>query len=201
MGDSVAIHRLRFGVMDADSGASSDLAERLRRGDAVALGEAYDLHHEALRLFAYRLLGDDVEAEDLVQETFLALPRAMQSFRGDSSLRVFLVAIAANRARHHVRAAGRRRAMHARSKDAADDPPTSTTPEESTQRRELAAALVRALDELPFDQRVALVLCEVEERTSAEAALIVGAPEATVRTRVFHAKKRLREVLQARGVR
>jgi RNA polymerase sigma-70 factor (ECF subfamily) len=48
---------------------------------------------------------------------------------------------------------------------------------------------------LPLDQRVAIVLSEIEERTSAEIATIVGAPEGTVRTRIFHAKRKLRELL------
>jgi RNA polymerase sigma-70 factor (ECF subfamily) len=181
--------------MDADG---PDLAERLRRGDAAALADAYDEHHQHVRAFAYRLVGDEAEAEDLVQETFLALPRAMKSFRGEATLRTFVIGIATNHARHHVRGASRRRAAHARSQD---DAATTTTTDALTHRRELAEALTRALDELPFEQRVALVLCEVEERTSAEAARIVDAPEATVRTRVFHAKKKLRELLQSRGVR
>jgi RNA polymerase sigma-70 factor (ECF subfamily) len=183
----------------------ASLAERLLRGDVLALGEAYDAHHEHVRTFAFRLVGDEAEAEDLVQDTFMALPRAVKAFRGDASLRTFLIAIAANHARHHVRAAARRRAAHARGRevDALVGEATADRegPEAHAHRRELAAALARALDELPFDQRVALVLCEVEERTSSEAAEIVGAPEGTIRTRVFHAKKKLRELLEARGVR
>jgi RNA polymerase sigma-70 factor (ECF subfamily) len=181
-------------------GASgTDLAERLRRGDAAALAEAYDEHHEHVRTFALRLVGDPAEAEDLVQETFLALPLVIKSFRGDASLRTFVLGVATNHARHHVRSASRRRAAHARARDA--DDATSTPTDEQTHRRELAEALTRALDELPFEQRVAVVLCEIEERSSAEAARIVDAPDATIRTRLFHAKKKLREILQSRGVR
>lgn len=180
-------------------GAGPDLAERLRRGEIAALAEAYDAHHEHVRAFAHRLVGDEASAEDLVQETFIALPRAMKAYRGDGALRTFLIGIAANHARHHVRAASRRRAAYARSHEV-DAPVTCEGPEERAERRELAAVLTRALDELPFDQRVAIVLCEVEDRTSSEAAQIVGAPEATVRTRVYHAKKKLREYLVARGL-
>jgi RNA polymerase sigma-70 factor (ECF subfamily) len=71
-----------------------------------------------------------------------------------------------------------------------------TDPQQNAERTELARALQRALDELPLDQRVAFVLCEVEERTSREISTIVGAPEATVRTRLFHAKKKLRALLE-----
>ena len=191
--DSAVVFELPFASMEGP-----DLTERLRRGEAAALAEAYDEHHDHVRVFARRLVGDSAGAEDLVQDTFLALPLAMRSFRGDASLRTFLIGIATNHARHYVRAAMRRRAAHARSREEAAPTPTA---DEQTHRRELAEALTRALDELSFDQRVAIILCEVEERTSAEAARIVGAPEATVRTRIFHAKKRLRELLESRGVR
>jgi RNA polymerase sigma-70 factor (ECF subfamily) len=169
--------------------------EALRRGDMAALGLVYDEHHEPVRAFARRLLGDASEAEDLVQEKFLALPRAAKGFRGDAPLRAFILGVAANHARHHVRAAARRRAAHARS--APEEAPPPSSPEARAERRRLGAALTRALDDLPFEQRVAVVLCEVEERTAKEAAQIVGAPEATIRTRVFHAKKKLREALGA----
>ena len=56
---------------------------------------------------------------------------------------------------------------------------------------------VGRLDELPLDQRLAFVLCEVEERSVAEASAILGALPATVRTRVFHARRKLRETLAA----
>jgi RNA polymerase sigma-70 factor (ECF subfamily) len=56
-----------------------------------------------------------------------------------------------------------------------------------------------ALDALPLEQRVAVVLGEIEERTSAEIATIVGAPEGTVRTRIFHGKRKLRELLSPEG--
>jgi RNA polymerase sigma-70 factor (ECF subfamily) len=175
------------------------LAARLRRGELAALGEAYDAHHTHVRAFARRLLGDAAAAEDLVQETFLVLPHAVGSFRGDSTLRTFLVSIAVNHARHHLRSAMRRRAAHTRLKT--EPPPCSPNPEDQARRAELAATLTRALDALPLEQRVAVVLCDVEERTSAEAAKIVGVPEGTIRTRAFHAKRRLREALAEEGFR
>jgi RNA polymerase sigma-70 factor (ECF subfamily) len=57
------------------------------------------------------------------------------------------------------------------------------------------------MDELPIEQRVAFVLCEVEEKSSREVAAIAGVPEATVRTRLFHAKRKLRALLEEEGVR
>jgi RNA polymerase sigma-70 factor (ECF subfamily) len=177
--------------------AEERLVRRLRAGDLQALGEAYDAHHESVRAFARRLIGDEGAAEDLVQETFLALPRGIGRFRGEAALRTFLLSIAVNHARHHVRAAARRRA--AMSRLASEPRSSSTGPAEEVARTQLAAALTRALDALPLEQRAVVVLCEVEERTSAEVARIVGAPEGTVRTRLFHAKRKLSEMLAKEG--
>jgi len=177
----------------------SRLVARLQRGELAALGEAYDAHHAHVRGFARRLLGDESAAEDMVQETFLTLPRAVARYRGHSSLRTFLVSIALNHARHHLRSAMRRRAAHGLFET--EPPPSSPNPEDQARRGQLAAALTRALDALPLEQRIAVVLCDVEERTSAEAAEIVGVPEGTIRTRTFHAKRKLREALSREGVR
>jgi RNA polymerase sigma-70 factor (ECF subfamily) len=179
-------------------GAEGQLVARLRDGDLAALGEAYDAHHAHVRAFAGRLVGDPAAAEDLVQETFLSLPRAAARFRGDSSLRTFIVAIAVRHAGHHVRSAARRRAAVARL--GREPGAATTTPEDDVSRARLAAALTRALDALPLDQRVAVVLCEVEERTSVEAARIAGVPEGTVRTRLMHAKRKLVDLLEKEGI-
>jgi RNA polymerase sigma-70 factor (ECF subfamily) len=175
------------------------LVVRLERGDPNAVGEVYDQHHAAVRAFAKRLVGDASASEDLVHDVFVALPKAIAGYRGDSSLRTFLIGIAVNHARHHVRAAARRR--NAVEKFGSEPPALGADPERDARRRELARMLARALDELPLEQRVAFVLCEVEERTSREAAEIAGVPEATVRTRLFHAKKKLRVLLEAEAAR
>ena len=192
-----------YGTMRALSFAGTTpeetLLSRLRAGDSRALGEVYDQHHEAVRAFASRLVGDVGIAEDLVHEVFVALPRVIKRFQGDSSLRSFLTGVAINHARHYVRSAGRRRAMLSRV--GLEPVAESRSPESSAQDQAFLALLNRALDTLPLDQRVAFVLCDVEERTSAEAAELAGAPEATMRTRLFHARKKLRVALEKEGVR
>lgn len=184
---------------DASANERDEFLSRLRQGDSNALGQAYDRHHEAVRGFARRLVGSEDEAEDLVHETFLTLPSAIEGFRGMSSLRTFLISIAANHARHFVRSAARRRA--AMDRFARETSPEPASPEHGASDRELATALTRALDELPIDQRVAFVLCEVESRSSTEVAEIVDAPEATVRTRLYHARQKLRAALEREGFR
>ena len=176
--------------------APDDLVERLRAGDRDAVEETYVAHHAAIRGFARRLVGDTATAEDLVHETFLALPKAIRRFRGDSPLRAFLIGVAVNHARRHIRAATRRRRATERLAERDALLPKTVDADVELQRKRLAEKLWIALDELPLDQRVVFVLCEAEQRTSVEVAGIVGAPEGTVRTRLFHAKRKLREALE-----
>jgi RNA polymerase sigma-70 factor, ECF subfamily len=191
-------HLLPCGPLDT-AWPQDDLVDRLREGDPAAVGAAYDRHHQAVRAFATRLLGDAESAEDLVHDVFVALPGAIPRFRRESSLRTFLIGIAVNQARHHLRGARRRRAAMDRFGEVPKVPPVD--PEAEARRRELAHALQRALDKLPLDQRAAFVLCELEERSSAEAAAVLGVPETTVRTRLHHGRKKLRAALEKEGIR
>lgn len=172
-----------------------DLVDQLRRGERSAIGLAYEAHHGAVRAFARRLVGDESVAEDIVHDTFVALPRAVQGFRGEGSLRGFLIGVAANHGKRHIRSAVRRRRAFDRFAEAPVVEPAD--PELETERRRLADRLSAEMDRLPIDQRVVFVLCDVEQRTSVEASTILGIPEGTVRTRLFHARRKLRERLAA----
>lgn len=195
--DSSAAWPRALGAVSPDGDA---LLARLRAGEGAAVAEAYDAHAGAVLAFARRLVGDDAAAEDLVHETFVTLRSAVRGFRGDSALRTFLLSIAVNHARHHLRAARRRReAMDRFAREVDESGPS--TPEGDAMRLDMARVLTLALDALPLDQRVAFVLSEVEERSAKEIAEIVSSNEITVRTRVFKAKAKLREELQRRGVR
>ncbi|MEC7521756.1 MAG: RNA polymerase sigma factor [Myxococcota bacterium] len=186
---------------DAEAAADADdLVWRLRAGERSALAEVYDRHRDHVRRFAQRLVADAAAAEDLVQDVFLALPKAIGRFEGRGTLRAFLISIALNHCRHHVRAAARRRAASERmARMSAPDP--AATPSDCSQRRELADAMARALDRLPLDQRIAFVLSVIEERSSQEVSALIGAPEATVRTRVLRARRKLQAHLEREGVR
>ncbi len=182
--------------------AQPELVARLRSGELSAVGEAYDLHHEQVRCFARRLVGDESAAEDLVQETFLTLPKAIRRFEGRSSLRTFLVSIAVNHSRHHIRSASRRRNAMDKASNESIVPGHSIAPgdpEYEVQRRQMAQILTRCLDRLSHDHRLTFILCEVEDYTSGKAAEVLGVPEGTVRTRLMHAKKKLRTLLEKEG--
>jgi RNA polymerase sigma-70 factor (ECF subfamily) len=180
--------------------AEDELVSRVRARDGDAIARIYDAHHQALRALARRLVGDDGIAEDLVHDTFIALPSAIRGFRGDSSLRTFVMGIAVNRAKKYIRAATRRRAAYERHASQ-PAPPDAVGPDVALARRQLAAALHSAMDKLPHDQRVAFVLCEIDELTSGAAAAIVGCKEETIRTRLFHARRKLRAILEAEELR
>lgn len=183
-------------IVPVAADGDADLVARLARRDRMAIAEAYAAHHAGVRAFARRYLGDDAAAEDVVHDTFLALPRAVGNFRGTGSLRSFVIGVAANRARRHARSVARRRRAMQRLAEAHEvRPPHAPGPDDASQRHRLAERLAAALDELAHDQRVAFVLCEVEERTSVEVAEILDVPEGTIRSRVFHARRRLRELL------
>jgi RNA polymerase sigma-70 factor (ECF subfamily) len=146
-----------------------------------------------MRAFAERLIGCPMAADGLVHDLFVGLPRSLRGYRGECPLRSYLIAIAIRLAHNHLRAAQRRRKTEERER--ADAARSSARPDGDFEQRELARSLITALDRLPLDERVAFVLCELEQRTSAEAAEILGELSGTVRARVFYAKRKLREDL------
>jgi RNA polymerase sigma-70 factor (ECF subfamily) len=176
-----------------------EFLERVRRGELDAIAMVYDTHHEALCSFAKRLLGDGQAAEDLVQDVFLVLPSVAHRLDEGASLRSFLLGIAANRARHYRRSWRRRLRFAERLEREPLSP--GDDPEHLAERKALASVLARALDALPFDHRVTFVLREIEGYSAREVALSLRIPETTVRTRVFHARQKLRVLLGAEGKR
>lgn len=177
----------------AEAAREARALTRLCDGDVDALGELYDMHHAAVRAFARRFLGDTQAAEDLVHDTFLELADAPERVKPGLSIKSYLIGIAVNLSRHHLRSARRRR--EALGRLATLPVGDHATPEQELAREQLAAALQQALDTLSHEHRVVFVLCELDERSGPEVAAIVGIPEATVRTRLFHAKRKLREAL------
>lgn len=173
------------------------LWRRVAEGDPEAIRQLYHGHHVAVRAFAARLIGDASLAEDLVQEVFVALPRAAAGFRGECAARTFLLSIVAKRASKFIRAAARRRAAHVRLER--EPAPQSAPPDEAVQNRQLVERLMTALDALPEKLRIAFVLCQIEERDSFEVAAILDVPAPTVRARLRVARERLQVVAGQQG--
>jgi RNA polymerase sigma-70 factor, ECF subfamily len=179
----------------AEAPLGDTLAERVAKGDRGAFVTVYRTHFVEVHSFAERLLGCRMAADDLVHDVFMDLPRALARFRAQCPLRSYLLSITVRSARQHLRSAQRRRRLEARAAEAGERP-HAAAPDVDRERSELAAALTRALDSLPLAQRAAFVLCEIEERSSEEAGQILGEKPGTLRARVFHAKRKLRERLR-----
>lgn len=161
----------------------SALLDEIRDGSERAFNVLIDRHQQAVRGFLRRLLADVSEADDLAQETFMAVWSRPGSYRGDASVRSWLCAIAWRKARDAQRAWFRRRAREARWAGEIDQLAAPPSPE--------SAVVTRALAALPLEQRAAVVLCLIHEFSHAEAAGILGAPLGTVKSHVARGKARL----------
>jgi RNA polymerase sigma-70 factor, ECF subfamily len=176
----------------------TDLVAVVAARDAVALSRVYDEHQAALCSFCHRLLGEREAAEDLVHDVFVRLPELIHKLEPGRSLRAFLLAIAANRAKHHLRGAARRRKLAERF--AREPSASSAQPDQAAEQRWVASRIALALDRLPHEQRVTFVLAELEGQDAAAIAGILSIPEATARTRLFHARRKLRAILSGWGL-
>jgi RNA polymerase sigma-70 factor (ECF subfamily) len=178
--------------------SADDLVSVVAGRDAVALSRVYDEHQAALCSFCHRLLGEREAAEDLVHDVFVHLPELIHKLEAGRSLRAFLLAIAANRAKHYLRGAARRRRLAERF--ACEPNAAAAQPDQAAEQSWVASRIALALDRLPHDQRVTFVLAELEGQDAAAIASILGIPEATARTRLFHARRKLRAILSEWGL-
>jgi RNA polymerase sigma-70 factor, ECF subfamily len=152
---------------------------------------------------AFNLLGDRDEALDLSQEVFLRVFRTIHRFRGHSSLRTWIYRIAVNQARNRHRFWRRRHRADQVSLDQhlADHGDlisvVQATPERVLAQKELATQLNQALEGLPFDQRSAIVLREIDGLSYEEIAYSLGIAVGTVKSRLTRARQALRSELRA----
>lgn len=167
------------------------LVDRARRGDPEAYARLVDAQLPPLRKFLWRLGVSAEELDDLTQETFVILVRALPDFRATSMFRTFLFGIAVN----VVRRARRSR----RPTESLDDVDVVAPTEgmDTTDRGELAARLRAAIARLPDPHREAFVLRHVEDLPASEVARVLELPEGSVRRLVFEARERLRWMLDA----
>jgi RNA polymerase sigma-70 factor (ECF subfamily) len=183
-------------------GREAALIHRCAEGDDVACAELMAEHQRMVIQLAMNLLGDRDEALDLSQEVFLRVFRTIHRFRGQSSLRTWIYRIAVNQARNKHRFWRRRHRADQVSLDqhiAAHGEFRSggnTTPDRVLAQKELASQLQNALDALPFDQRTAIVLREVDGMSYEEIAFSLGVAVGTVKSRLTRARQALRNQLR-----
>ncbi len=182
---------------DVDSGEAA-LIGRCAAGDDAACAELVATHQRMVYGLALNLLGDRDEALDLSQEVFLRVFRTLSSFRAQSALRTWIYRIVINQARNRQRWWRRR---HRAEQVSLDEHQRQCGELESTQdvlpdrllaSKETAARIWQALDRLPFDQRTALILREVDGLRYEEIAFSLGIAVGTVKSRLTRARQALR---------
>lgn len=183
-----------------------ELIARSTEGDLAAFNVIVERYQGPLYNLCLRMLGSQQAAEDATQDAFIAGYRAIGRFRGGRSggFRAWLFRIGVNVCYDELR---RRRARPAVSLDAPrgegsrafDVPNTGPAPEEQAQAAELRGVIQQGLTELPSEQRLAVVLCDVQGMDYAEIAEVMGVSLGTVKSRINRARARLRAYLQSRG--
>ena len=150
-----------------------------------------DSSHLAFRL-AMSVLRNREDAEDVAQEAFVRAYQNFHRLRDRSRFRAWLARIAWRLALDRRRSAGRRE----RREQIVPDAPPPPTVEDLAASREFQARVERAMDELPEKLRVVLVLAGIEGHDVAEVAQLLDVPEGTVKSRLFHARKKMAEKLE-----
>ena len=213
-GGEVRLRRFRescgiLAPMERDEGAAgeegADLVRRARRGDAGAFDELVRMHVGRVWRVVWKILRHHEDAEDVVQEVFMAARQALEGYRSEASFTTWLHRIAVNKAlNHRARASERlRRAAvplageepdgeGARAKELASEEPSAL---QRLEESELAQRLATCLEALPREWRALLALRIDEELSYAEIASATGTAIGTVRSRLSRARLALRRCL------
>ncbi len=180
----------------------SQLIVQARAGDVAAFNALVLLHQDHVFTAAYRLMGDAAEAADHAQEAFITAFNKLDTYRG-GSFRAWVTRIATNRCLDALRRAKRRPAVsvEAISGESGDLPiaDDAATPEESALSAELARAVQACIERLTTDQRVVLVLSDIDGFNYDEIAQQVKAQVGTVKSRLSRARAAVRTCLQGFG--
>jgi RNA polymerase sigma-70 factor (ECF subfamily) len=179
--------------------ATSDevLIGRIASGDRLAMQVLFARHHVRVYRFVLRLVRNESTAEDLISEVFLDVWRQAGKFEGRAAVSTWLLSIA----RFKALSALRRKPeleLDAETAEAIED--TGDTPEVALQKKDKSELLRNCLSSLSSEHREIVDLVYYHEKSVEEVAAIVGIPEATVKTRMFYARKKLAELLKAQGI-
>lgn len=182
------------------------LVVRLKEKDEAAFAEVFELYKDMVYTLCCKLLADRADAMDVTQEVFLTLYRKIGSFRGDCSLKTWLYRVTLNQAANRNRWWRRRFRSRTVSLNLGSDgggeirlnPACERPlPDRETLSQELHQALNDGLSKLPFEQRAAVVLRDVQGLSYDEIARVTGVQVGTVKSRIARGRERLRDLLQA----
>jgi RNA polymerase sigma factor (sigma-70 family) len=179
------------------------LIDMAQRGEVESFNALVRLYEGRVYNLCYRMLGDADSAADAAQDAFLSAFRNLRSFRG-GSFRSWLLRIATNTCYDVLRVRKRRPTISLDIEADGDDDSsplqiadTAEAPDDFALRRELAAAIQRGLADLPEEQRLILILSDIQGLAYEEIAEVTGANLGTVKSRLSRGRARLRDILKA----
>ena len=178
-------------------GEDHQLIQRMGGGDQAALRSLLTRHQVRVFRFIQRRVKNEAVAEELTNEVFMDAWRNAKTFEGRSNPATWLLSIAHNRAISSLR---KRREESWDDDKAGAIADGGDDPEVVAQKTDKGAAMRRCLASLSDEHREVIDLVYYQEMSVAEVAAIVGIPEATVKTRMFYARKKLSELLKANGI-
>lgn len=196
--ESAAVRSAGVAASDAEN-LEAELVGRLKAGDTSAFEPIMRRYNRRLFRIARAVTQNDAEAEDVVQETFLAMFARIHQYSGQHPFGAWLTRISLNQAASRLRRGLRVRTLMARAHvpdwQAGGEPGTS--PEERVAERQLRTALENAIDTLEPAHRTVLVMRDVEEMSSAAVAACLGISEGATRVRLHRARERLRKRIES----
>jgi len=180
------------------------LLDRLLERDEQAFNEIVRLYKDKVFSLIYRMLGSRPEAEDVAQEVFITVFKNIESFRGEAKFSTWLLRIAANHSKNRIKHLARRPTEGADPDDVSQlralpdrpQPPVQArieTPDAMLEAAQTERLMQEAIANLPEDQRLLVVLRDVEEMSYQEIEEITGLPEGTIKSRLHRARMAIKE--------
>ena len=174
------------------------LLKAIAAGDAKALERLYARAETRVFRFLMRMVKNQAIAEELLNEVFLSVWQNAHRYEGRSEPMTWMLSIAHNKAISVLRK--RTEVLGIAEEAGRDLAAEDDTPDVAAQKQDKSAKIKACIAELSADHRTILDLVYYQDQSVAEAAEVLGIPEATVKTRMFYARKKLSELLLARGI-
>jgi RNA polymerase sigma-70 factor (ECF subfamily) len=184
------------GIIAAQATSDEMLLESIAAGEKAAMHVLYARHNVRVYRFILRIVGDTSVAEDLVSQVFLDVWRTAGQFEGRSQVSTWMLAIARFKALTALR---NRRHEDIEQEEVLQIADTADTPEAVMDRNQTASTLRMAIGQLSPAHREIIDLVYYHEKSVEEVGQIIGIPQATVKTRMFYARKHLAELLKEAG--
>src|SRR5262245_2081369 len=203
MAEGLSVKPVRAITWTEVGGREAALIQRCAAKDEDACAELVSEHQRMVYQLSLNLLGDHNEALDLSQEVFLRVFRTIHSFRGQSALRTWIYRIVVNQARNRQRWWRRRHRSqqvslddHIRDHGDLPEQTDGASPDRMLGQKEAAERIRVALEQLPFDQKTALVLREIDGLSYEEIGYSLDVAVGTVKSRLARARENLRAQLR-----